>query len=246
MRPAGLFDEPGALSFFVTLVVCLNELCGGGRRKSIILFALGLVTLSVAHVFCFAAYAAFAFRRRIAYVALVLTVVAGPMADVLGEHFGEESLLGATFFQRFSISDGQLTGDNRSEQIAEFFSLVDYNITRYGTNAMVKYGKGGVSARDQSSNPFSLWFGYGFLMWIPYAIVLVVLVWNIFQRRRPVQITAVLLVLLLLQRPVIYSLYWGLSTWSVIALMFIRKAATEDDNPGTATRLQLTAQGSVT
>jgi hypothetical protein len=246
IRPGGIFDEPGALSYFVTLVVCLNELCNGGRRRSIILFVLGLVTLSVAHVFCFAAYAAFALRRRIAYVVLALAVVAGPMADELGEHFGEGSLLGEGFFRRFSISDGQLTGDNRSGQVSEFFSLVDYKMSRYGSNAMAKYDMGGIASVDQSSNPFSIWFGYGVVMWIPYAAVLVVLARNIFQRKRAVQITAVLLVLLLLQRPNVYSLYWGLSTWSVIALMFIRKASTDEDDPGMANRLQLTPQRSGT
>jgi hypothetical protein len=226
------------------LVVCLNELCNGGRKKSIILFVLGLVTLSLAHVFCFAAYVAFAFRRRIAYVALALVFVAEPLADLAGDYLGEDSLLSASFFQRFTVSDGQLAGDNRSGQVSEFFSLVDYDISRFGAGAMAKYGKAEVLARDQTSNPFTIWYGYGFLMWIPYAVVLVVLAWHIFQRKRPVQITAVLLVLLLLQRPYIYSLYWGLSTWSVIALMFLRKAATEDAGPGLADQRPMTPQQS--
>jgi hypothetical protein len=226
IRPAGIFDEPGALSFFTTLVVCLNELCDGGRKRSLILFSLGLVTLSLAHVFCFGAYAAIALRRRVAYLALVLVVLAAPLSDLLIERLAASSPMIAQFLDRFSIKDDRLSGDNRSNQVTEFFSLVDYDVSRYGSNAMSKYNKGWISSEDQSSNPFSIWFGYGFIMWIPYAITLVVLCRNMFERERPVQITAVLLVLLLLQRPYIYSLYWGLAIWSVVALMFIRKAGT--------------------
>lgn len=237
IRPCGIFDEPGALSFFVTLVVCLNELCDGPRKRSFILFSLGLVTLSLAHVFCFATYAAVTLRKRIAYLVLAATVLAGPAYDLLGERLGLDTQLGMHFLNRFSIQEGQITGDNRTGQMEEFFSLVDYDISRYGNTAMAKYRRGGTTFTDQSAHPFSIWFGYGFVMWIPYAVTLLVLSVNVFARKKSVQVTAILLILLLLQRPYIYSLYWGFAIWSVVAFMFLKRAsATAEAHPLPNTR----------
>lgn len=246
IRPAGIFDEPGALSFFTVLVVCLNELSNGGKTRSFILMTLGLVTLSMAHIFCFAAYAAFALRKRLAYAVVALTFVGGPIADFIAQQSDQDSPLVA-FFDRFSVSDeGQLEGDTRSHQVTEFFSVVDYRVSRYGNNAMIKYDRGGMTVVDQSSHPFSIWFGYGFVIWIPYAITMFVLIRHVFQRDRRVQVVAVLMTLLLLQRPYIYSLYWGFAIWSVIAMMFFRKASlgaretaltSSPSNPGGQTHL---------
>jgi hypothetical protein len=222
MRPSGVFDEPGSLSFFVILVVCLNELTGGGKKRSLVLLSLGLVTLSLAHAICFLAYLALSFRKRIVYVALAAAMIAEPLSSLIDD----DSLLSANFLRRFTVEDGQLVGDNRSGQVVEFFSLVDYKICRFGNNPLAKYGDGGVAAVDQSSNPFSIWFGYGLIMWLPYAITLVFLCRGVFQRNRSAQITSVLLLLLLLQRPYIYSLYWGFSIWVTIVAMYL-KTSTE-------------------
>jgi hypothetical protein len=167
---------------------------------------------------------------------LALVILAGPISEFVDQQV-TDTQLGASFLDRFSIQDGRLAGDNRTEQMIEFFSLVDSDVSRYGNNAMIKYRQGGVSFTDQSAHPFSIWFGYGFIIWIPYAVTILVLLYNVFDRRRPVQVTAILLVLLLVQRPYIYSLYWGFAVWSIIAFMFIKKASLEVPNADSESRL---------
>jgi hypothetical protein len=227
VRPTGIFDEPGALSFFTILVICMNELRGDGKKKSITLFLLGLVTFSVAHAICFAAYLSVVFKKRIAYLALAGVILIQPVGNFLVENFGSTAPIITQFFDRFSIADGGIKGDNRTSQVVEFFSLVDQDITQYGHNALAKYKSRSITVVDQSSNPFSIWFGYGVIMWIPYVILLVVLIRNAFERKSSVKVTAILLSLLLLQRPYIYTLYWSFAIWSTIVLMYVTRAEAE-------------------
>jgi hypothetical protein len=202
------------------LIVCLNELYDGGKIKSFVLLFMGLVTLSLAHILCLVIYCVFVFRKRMVYI-----VLAGAITIGVGVNFiPKDSLLYVNLFQRFIITkDGGLKGDNRSNQIKEFFSLLDNNISQYGNNVMVKNSGLETTVVDQSANPFSIWFGYGLLMWIPYVITLLVLFPHVFNRNQAVQITSILLILLLLQRPYIYSMYWGYAIWSVVLVMFLKK-----------------------
>ncbi|MBV5329882.1 MAG: hypothetical protein JZU65_20015 [Chlorobium sp.] len=220
IRPSGIFDEPGALSFFTILVVCLNELSEGGKIKSFILLCLGLITLSFAHILCSVAYTAIMFKKKMVYVLLIFVLAVGSAQF----YVPDESILYMNFISRLAISKEEgLKGDNRSGQVKEFFSLLNYDISRYGDNVMVNQ-RGGVSeAYDQSSNPFSIWFGYGFIMWLPYVITLLVLLYHFFNRIQSVQVTSVLMFMLLLQRPYIYSMEWGFAIWVVITAMFYKK-----------------------
>ncbi|CAN1535266.1 hypothetical protein MCETALH18_01587 [Methylophilaceae bacterium] len=220
IRPSGIFDEAGALSFFAILMVCLNELYDGGKPRSFVLLSLGLVTLSLAHILCFLTYVTFFFRKQMVFILLACVLFMGSLVNSVSK----DSLLYLNLFQRFTINeDGRLNGDNRSNQIDEFFSLLDNNISRYGNNVIVNEGGQDAGAIDQSSNPFSIWYSYGVLMWMTYAIVLGVLSYHMFDRNKSVQITSILLIMLLLQRPYIYSFYWGLAICTVIALMFENK-----------------------
>ena len=49
IRPSGLFDEPGALSFFTCFVAVLREIYHQNRKYTILLLTLGFITLSLAH-----------------------------------------------------------------------------------------------------------------------------------------------------------------------------------------------------
>jgi len=219
IRPAGVFDEPGALSFFTILVVCLNELGGGGKKKSITLLLLGIITLSLTHIVCIITYCFIIFRKKTVYLVLVFGFLLG-YAQIYSP---DDSLLYSSFFSRFVITDEGLKGDNRSNQVKEFFSLIDSNTSRYGDNVLIKE-RGGVSQSEaQTANPFSIWFAYGFIMWIPYAITLLFLIVHFFNQIPSVKITSILLFFLLLQRPYIYSMYWGLAIWFVIASMIRKK-----------------------
>lgn len=50
IRPSGIYDEPGSLSFFICLCVALRERFQLPRKTSILMLVGGMVTLSIAHV----------------------------------------------------------------------------------------------------------------------------------------------------------------------------------------------------
>jgi hypothetical protein len=112
IRPAGIFDEPGALSFMVCGVAALRQLCGREARVTWMLLGVGFVTLSLGHlvyVLIHAMAEKFSLRNVVGIIAtlLPLILVAGYLG---GAEIVEKRLLG-----RLAISEtGELVGDNRS------------------------------------------------------------------------------------------------------------------------------------
>lgn len=49
LRPAGIYDEPGAFSFYICLLVTLRSLTNKAIKQSSYLLLLGLITQSIAH-----------------------------------------------------------------------------------------------------------------------------------------------------------------------------------------------------
>jgi hypothetical protein len=115
IRPAGIFDEPGALSFMVCGTAALRHLQGRKSRVTWMLLGLGFVTLSLAHlvyVLIHAMAEKFSLRNVIGITATLLPLIL--VATYLGgAEIVEKRLLG-----RLTISEtGELVGDNRSERI---------------------------------------------------------------------------------------------------------------------------------
>ncbi len=217
IRPSGVFDEPGALSFFTTLVICINELCGGQKNRSFILFFLGLITFSLTHVICFLLYIFYIFKKQF-FIILILLILLFSFAT---NFIPKDAIIQTMFLSRLTVTpEGRIAGDNRSNQVSEFFSLLSKDISIRGNNVNAK-----TIARkeiDQSSNPFSIWYGYGLIIWLPYAFFIFVLLYYAFVKRKEEKLVSILLLLLLLQRPYIYSMYWGFSIWFVISLMLYK------------------------
>ena len=51
IRPAGIYDEPGAFSFFICVVVFLRNRLSKNENVSILILIAGLITFSITHVF---------------------------------------------------------------------------------------------------------------------------------------------------------------------------------------------------
>ena len=115
VRPSGIFDEPGALSFFVCAIACLRRMFGKSERLTWVLLGLGFVTLSLAHVI----YALFHFlssvklRKYLTPAPLVvLAVIAVVTFSGLGQVFQDRLIA------RFDPTGEKIiAGDNRSERL---------------------------------------------------------------------------------------------------------------------------------
>jgi hypothetical protein len=120
------------------------------------------------------------------------------------------------YSDRISIDDGKLSGDNRSNQIYEFFSLVNKDILLKGSKAI-----GIQNETDQSSNPFSIVYAYGLIISIPYYFILSYLIYVTFSKGIGRSYSSFGLFLLLLQRPYLYHMSWSILIASLIWLIYL-------------------------
>jgi hypothetical protein len=56
IRPTGIFDEPGAFSFFVCLLVIYRDILNKSKDQSLLILILGFVTQSLTHIIFFSIY----------------------------------------------------------------------------------------------------------------------------------------------------------------------------------------------
>lgn len=217
IRPAGIFDEPGALVMFGTLVTCLNELVGNQKRHSLIILLLIQITFSITAVIVFATYLAFFYKKQLKLL-IPLSLLAA-FIWIISPLINIPEALEEMFSGRFAIVDGRLLGDNRTTQVEEFIELADTDLLLKGAVANVtKYG-----ANDQSSNPLTILYESGVFIWSAYLLVLARLVVLAWHSNRAISFCAVVIGILLLQRPYVFSMYWGLLIWITFHVILKRK-----------------------
>jgi MFS family permease len=221
IRPSGIFDEPGAFAMYAAIITMFNDVLGQNRRVNIAILILMVFTGSLAGLFLTILYlvtSAFNRVHAIKGIALVLALAAsyGVLHNALPDNPLDMAL--DTFYSgRLEVVDGRLEGDNRSIQVEEFFSLVDEDILTRGAKAMAdKYQE-----VDQSSNPFSIIYGYGLIISIPYFALLVWLAFMTFRNRFHNSYATLGLLLLLLQRPYVYNMMWATMIAATVWLIVV-------------------------
>lgn len=112
IRPAGLYDEPGAFSFMICAVAALRHLRGRDARTTWLLLGLGFITLSLAHLVYVILHAA-AERLNLRNVARIAVILV-PIVLVAGYSGGFE-IIEKRLLARATVSEaGEFIGDNRS------------------------------------------------------------------------------------------------------------------------------------
>jgi hypothetical protein len=112
IRPAGFYDEPGAFSFMICAVAALRHLRGRDSRTTWLLLALGLVTLSLAHL-VYVILHAVAERLNLRNVVRI-TAILMPIVIVAG-YLGGGEIIEKRLVSRATVTEaGELVGDNRS------------------------------------------------------------------------------------------------------------------------------------
>ena len=152
IRPAFIFDEPGAFSFVVCIVVVFRELLNKRRLITTLIILGGLVTLSLAHVFAVILYFIFVlnFKSKLNFALILLALMLITTDDARFNFF----------YDRFEIKEsGTIKGvSNRTRQLDNFYNAIESNpeIIFFG-NYMCHDNEGGVCVDhgDMSSNPFT-------------------------------------------------------------------------------------------
>jgi hypothetical protein len=123
IRPAGIYDEPGALSFVVCIIAALRKIRGFSEKGTWIILILGFLTFSIAHLI----YTFFHFLQSIKnwkflnifylisiFVIIFIIIIQSPYGIFFDEFF----------FSRLKIIDGQLVGDSRSQLIINSYNFL--------------------------------------------------------------------------------------------------------------------------
>lgn len=219
IRPSGIFDEPGSLAMYAAIVTMFNDTLRQNQKLNLAIISLLVFTGSLAGLVISALYLVSSNAMRstkkslvilaallVGYFSLSVAVPSNPISKIVETFYSD----------RLKLEDGRLVGDNRSNQVFEFFSLVDFDMLRHGS----KYFNDRYDEEDQSSNPFSIVYGYGLIISIPYFSLIVWLLMIAIRQGFSNSYTSIGLVALLLQRPYIYNMSWSILIASAVWLVY--------------------------
>lgn len=215
IRPSGFYDEPGALSFYLCMIVALRDTFCLDRKKSWQLLLFGFITTSLAHVifvFFYAIHTGIIRKKNILLIfsiIAILTLIAysidSPLSSIL-----------LKLFSRFEIIDGRFAGDNRMYLLLNAISHLNFVVAIFGldgacilnsseciSNQFVQYGE----------NPLTLMVHWGLSLSWPYYLSLLYLLIKAGGANRYLVLG---IFFILLQRPNLMS--YG---YSIIIMLFI-------------------------
>ncbi len=204
IRPAGIYDEPGALSLIVCLVAAIRHSMGRSKKTTWVLLVLGSLTLSMAHVIYMFLHlmeelkqvgVKLNYKRGVVLLLIALLILATPLGDVLNEFL----------FGRFAIVDGAMQGDNRSALLFNSINYLNWTVFFFGLDAscIVNVTECFAQGYNQfGDNPLGPLVLGGIFQFSPFYIVVITLLFMAIKRRSAI-IFAVML--LLLQRNEVMS-----------------------------------------
>jgi len=216
MRPSFIYDEPGALSFFIVIVVLLREIYSFDKKITIFILIGGLVTLSLTHIMMTFLY--LFFRSKAKYTITVIAIIGlilFSLKDVPAMGF---------FFDRFKVNEsGKLQGDNRSKQIKNFSRIIDLDILILGNyKCDDKINKRCTNHGDISSSPVTPLYRGGISILVIQLITYFSLFILIFKNKKLIY-PSVSLILLISQRPYFGEIGYQFMIYIVIISMFYIK-----------------------
>ena len=116
IRPSGIYDEAGALSFMICAVSALRHLRGRDSRTTWLMLGIGFITLSLAHlvyVLLHVLAERLRFRNVVGIVATLLPIM------LLAGYLGGFEILEKRLLSRATITEAaELVGDNRTWRMA--------------------------------------------------------------------------------------------------------------------------------
>lgn len=217
IRPAGIYDEPGAFSFFVCIVGFLRHATGRSKIVTLALLTLGLITFSIMHMIFLVLYVIVSVTNFRLLMKLVLGLV---MLSVLIFISGQGEMIGNKVLSRLLLTeDGALAGDTRSLLFFNASSVLSNVEHAFWVGADSSCTTDAIICRDlfgpMGENPLSPLVSQGiFLSWPYYLFILATMI-SLFNGRPGLMFFAV--GLLFIQRPYLMNL--GYSLLGILAVM---------------------------
>jgi hypothetical protein len=222
IRPSGIFDEPGALSFVACFIAALRHSTGGNKKITWIILILGMVTMSIAHLIYVLLHAAqelkshqrakdiFMFLGVVAICSWVLASFIQPIQDILS----------ALLFSRFTDDTLSALGQDRVTTLLNAAGYININTFMFGLDSDCAIGFADCTFdkgfENYSDNPLTLLVHWGWFLAFPYYFVLAYLTFNSVRQRNFIMFG---IMCLLLQRP--YTMSFGYSMLIVLTLFVL-------------------------
>ena len=173
IRPSGIYDEPGALSFIICMIAAMRKIRGFSEKGTWSILFLGFITFSVAHViYCFFHFLAqtktWKLKNILFLMASFLLIIFLINQSFLGVIFDE------FFFNRFTIEDGRLVniGNRPILFINAFNYLKDPIVFLFGLDVSCIIGDCSSKGYDATCcNPLAPLVWGGITLTFPYYLI---------------------------------------------------------------------------
>jgi hypothetical protein len=211
IRASGIYDEAGALTFIIWVVIIIRELYYKESKLNFLFVVFGFFTFSFIHVFLSLIF----FISKIKSLLNLRTLIIILISIVV--IFGVTNNVDLTkFYDRFIIQDGKFSGDNRSDEIVAFFENINLKIFFLGDENT----KHGFSFINYSANPFNPIWNNGIIASFPFYVILLYCSYAlIFKSNKTLWL---IFLLLILQRPYLFT--FGYSYLIIIVFTCLYKS----------------------
>lgn len=222
IRPAGIFDEPGALSFVTCLIAAMRSATGADRKGTWWLLGLGFITMSVAHLLYVICHALQEWKGAgIKKIPLPIVVAMASLIFIGISLPPIKELFHALFISRFY--DGQL-GDDRLGMFGNAINYLSLQAFLFGVDSDCAAGLVSCTSKGYEyfgDNPLTLLVKWGLLISLPYYLVMGCLLIRFF---RKFDFIILGIFLLLLQRPYVMSYGYSMLVMLAAFVLFYGEA----------------------
>ena len=220
IRPAGILDEPGALSFFICFLAALRHKVGASKNITWTLLVLGFITSSVAHLI----YTTFHLLEEIKtnkkigkwFVRFILILL---FILILCLTPGVNDVISKFLFARFSSEQINNLGMDRFIPFLNAIELIDMKTFFVGVHPDCAFSRPSckdLGVRNFGYNPLTLLVGWGVFLSFPYYLALFYL---FFMGILKFNYIFLGIFLLLLQRP--YLMSYGYSMFILLTILVV-------------------------
>ena len=225
IRPSGIYDEPGVLSFMVCGIAAMRHLRGRDSRVTWLMLGMGFVTLSLAHLI-YVFFHVLAERVRFRNLAGIMATLL-PLVVIVG-YLGGYEILENRLLGRVTITEAsEFVGGSRSQRMVnavEHLSAHPESIL-FGAHPSCRFDY--MTCKEKfplmGENPLSpLVFQGIFLSWTYYLVLAVLFLTPLFGRE---YIVSFAFGALLLQRPYLLDVGYALIGCLVVAVTIARIVA---------------------
>jgi hypothetical protein len=178
IRPSGIYDEPGALSFMVCAIAAIRHLKGRDARITWLMLGMGFVTLSLAHLVYVLIHAMAERLKTRNFIGIAATIL--PLV-LLAVYFGGHEIVEKRLLGRISLTEsGEIIGDNRSWRMVNAAKHIDSypQAMLFGADSSCRFDQDTCIKKFplMGENPLSPLVLHGIFVSWPYYLALVLLV----------------------------------------------------------------------